>query len=272
MIEVTDAEIQSLTAAIMNRHGIDFTGYEPKSLKRRIIRALSVFKLQSIHELWVKILREKDFVPPFVNELSVGLTSMFRDPTFWKYLKSALPEIAKNKTSLQIWHAGCSTGEEVYTMGIVLNDAKLNIKASALATDMNTDALRHAELGKYHILKLKEYDLNYQKYGGRSSFATYYKEEEGYGYMDSKLIQHVKFQESNLITDTLKQKFDIIFCRNVMIYFDSGAKQMVLNKFYENLKPNGLLIIGYFDALVPVIDKDKFEMYSLPQKIFRKIN
>ncbi|MEQ8478088.1 protein-glutamate O-methyltransferase CheR [Fulvivirga sp.] len=272
MIEISDEEVNSLTAAIMKRHGIDFTCYEPKSLKRRVLRAMTVFKLTSIHELWIKILKEVDFVHPFINELSVGLTSMFRDPTFWLSLSKSLPTIVAEKGRINVWHAGCSTGEEVYTMNILIHELGLEGKVRSFASDMNTEALAQAKSGGYHILKLAEYEHNYKKFNERGSLSSYYKKEDKFGFMDSSLITNVRFEMSNLITDTNPNKYDIIFCRNVMIYFDSGAKRLVLDKFYQNLKPGGLLIIGFFDALVPIIDKEKFEFYDLNQKIFRRIN
>ncbi|MBL6447042.1 protein-glutamate O-methyltransferase CheR [Fulvivirga sp. 29W222] len=272
MIDISDEEINSLTAAIMQRHGVDFTCYEPKSLKRRIIRALSVFKLNSIHELWVKILKEKEFVSPFVNELSVGLTAMFRDPGFWIRLKDILPTLIGDKKSISIWHAGCSTGEEVFSLNILTREIGLEGRLRSLASDMNSDALKSAQEGKYHLLKLQDYDHNYLKYAGQGSLEKYYEQQGKVGAMDLSLIRDVKFKVSNLITDQNHEKYDIIFCRNVMIYFDSGAKKLVLNKFYDCLNTGGLLIIGFFDALVPIIDKERFEFYDLNQRIFRRIN
>lgn len=271
-ISISNEELDSLTAAIMKRHGIDFTGYEPKSLKRRVTRALSVFKLNSIHELWVKILRENDFIHPFINELSVGLTSMFRDPKFWVSLKKSLPILINEKRRLKVWHAGCSTGEEVYTLNILIRELGLEGKVSSYASDMNTDALEQAQKGAYHVLKLADYEDQYRKYNGKGSLSNYYKKEEKSGFMDLSLIRHVQFEMNNLITDDSNNKFDIIFCRNVMIYFDAGAKRLVLDKFYNSLKPGGLLIIGFFDALVPIIDKTRFEFFDLDQKIFKRIN
>ena len=272
-IEISKEELNSLTAAIMQRHGIDFTCYEPKSLKRRVVRALSVFDLGSIHELWVKILRDRDFVGQFVNEMSVGLTSMFRDPGFWIKLREILPGLISEKGSLQVWHAGCSTGEEVFTLNIVLRHLGLEGKVRSYATDMNTSALEQAKTGIYHVLKLDEYEHKYHKFTNNgSTLSRYYKRDGKYGHMDLSLVRFVKFEMSNLITDTNRNKYDIIFCRNVMIYFDAGAKKLVLEKFYNNLKPGGLLVIGFFDALAPIVDKTKFEFYDLDNKIFRKIS
>ena len=206
-----------------------------------------------------------------MNEMSVGLTSMFRDPKFWVKLKDTLPEVIAEKRNMNVWHAGCSTGEEVYTFNIILRQLGLEGRIKSYATDMNTSALEQAQKGVFHILKLHEYEHQYQKFEKNgTSLENFYRKEGKYGHMDLGLISHVKFEMSNLITDTNQNKYDIIFCRNVMIYFDNGAKKMVLDKFYDNLNPKGFLIIGFFDALAHIIDKSKFEFYDMDHKIFRK--
>ncbi|MEO1052546.1 MAG: CheR family methyltransferase [Bacteroidota bacterium] len=269
-VEISDEELNSLTSAIMTRHGVDFTSYEPKSLKRRVVRALSVFKLGSIHELWMKILKEADFVHPFVNELSVGLTAMFRDPQFWEKLSTILPGFVKERGRLDVWHAGCSTGEEVYTFNIMLRELGLDGAVKSYASDMNMDAVEQAKKGIYHMMKLAEYEHNYAKYNGSKSLADYYRKEDKYGTMDSSLTANVRFGKNNLITDKTLRKYDIVFCRNVMIYFDSNAKKLVLDKFYDCLRPGGLLIIGFLDLLLPVLDKSKFDFCDLGNKILKK--
>ena len=163
-IVISDEELKSLTDAIQQRHGIDFSCYEPKSLKRRVVRALHIFKLNAVHELWIKILKDREFIYPFMDEISVGLTSMFRDPVLWKKLRHLLNEEWSNKTSLNLWHAGCSSGEEIYTMGIVLKESTFRKPVSALATDISNQAMETAKKGEYHSIKLEEYDKNYTQF------------------------------------------------------------------------------------------------------------
>lgn len=270
-MEISDEELKSLTTAILNRHGLDFTCYEPKSLKRRLIRSLSQFGLGSIHELWVKILKEPDFIHPLVDELSVGLTSMFRDPRLWVRIKDVTTAKLEKQGSLDVWHAGCSTGEEIFTYNIVLEELGIRGRVKSLASDMSENAVGTAQKGVYDTVKIKEYEKQYRKYNPRGRFNKYYESFEKHAEMDQSLLTNVTFTQSNLITDNMKGKYDIIFCRNVMIYFDSIAKVKVLNKFYDNLKEDGMLIIGFFDSLVPVMDKKKFDFFDLNHKIFRKI-
>jgi len=269
--DLSDAEIDSLTDAIFKRHGIDFTGYEMKSLKRRVLRILHLHKLSSIHELWAKILKEKDFVHEVVNEISVGLTSMFRDPELWVHLKERILPSLATKPGINIWHAGCSSGEEIYTMAIVLKEIGLLSKAKALATDINSDALKTAKEGSFHKIKMIEYTNHYDKYNPKGKFSDYYKVEDSYAHMFLTLNQHVTFNQHNLITQPMPKKFDIIFCRNVMIYFDQPTKEKLLQQFHQALNPGGYFIIGFFDSVVSLIDKNMFAFEHPNLRIYRKM-
>ncbi|HLT73117.1 MAG TPA: CheR family methyltransferase [Cyclobacteriaceae bacterium] len=270
--EITDEELRSLSEAIQKRHGIDFTCYEPKSLKRRILRALSTFKFNSVHELWVKILKEPAFIYPFLDEISVGLTSMFRDPVLWIRLKQMLTQELRVRERLSIWHAGCSTGEEVYTMGIVLRESGFPGKVSAWATDISKQAMEVSKKGEYATMKVTEYEDNYRKYQPLGSLSSYFSSsEEGNILMDNSLIAHVTFDYHNLITDSFPTGFDIIFCRNVMIYFDVNTKRKLFEKFHASLNPDGLLIFGFYDAVFPLMDGEKFRLLDMDSKIFQRV-
>jgi chemotaxis protein methyltransferase CheR len=270
-IDITDEELKSLTDAIRQRHGIDFSCYEPKSLKRRVVRALHILKICSIHELWVKILKDHSFIYPFMDEISVGLTSMFRDPVLWKKLSYLVKTNFFKKDELSIWHAGCSTGEEVFTMGVVLKESNVTKKITGLATDISNMALSNAKTGEYNQIKLEEYERNYRAFNPAGSLKKYITENGGSGTMDPSLISHVSFEHHNLITGSFHRKFDIIFCRNVMIYFDNEAKRKLFEKFHTSLNPNGLFVIGFYDAVLPMIDDSKFKVLDMDAKIFQKI-
>lgn len=269
--DVSDEEIRSLTNSILVRYGLDFTCYEPKSLKRRIVRILNLFNLTSVHELWVKFLRDQNFVHTFMNELSVGMTSMFRDPILWKSLKRIVNHYQKNQT-IKIWHSGCSTGEEVFSMGILLRELKMQEKSTAYCTDINLVAMDEAQQGVYHKIKMIENERNYKEYNIYGDFSKYYQAQSTTVQMDISLINHATFAYQNLITDTFSSGFDIIFCRNVMIYFDNAAKTKLLDKFYKALNPGGLFIIGFFDTMGYLMDDRHFKMIDEQAKIFQKIN
>jgi len=268
---ISDEELKSLTDAINQRHGIDFSCYETKSLKRRVGKAMSVFNINSMHELWVKILRERDFIYPFMDEISVGLTSMFRDPVLWKKLKEVLTNEWAKRRDLIIWHSGCSSGEEVYTMGIVIKESKFSGRVSATATDISMQSIEKAKKGEYHSLKIDEYEKNLRIYNPESRLSNYSKEVDKSLLMNKDLINHVAFEYHNLITDPFIKKYDIIFCRNVMIYFDNGAKRKLMDKFHDSLNQGGFLIIGFYDAIMQLVDITKFKIYDAESKIFQKM-
>ncbi len=271
IITISDEELKSLTDAIHQRHGIDFSCYEPKSLKRRVVRVLHIFKLNAVHELWIRILKDREFIYPFMDEISVGLTSMFRDPVLWKKLRYMLGTHFASNQELNLWHAGCSTGEEVYTMGIVLRESGFKKPVHALATDISNQAMATAKSGEYHLLKLDEYDKNYRQFNPVASLVKYYNKYGVNGTMDTSLIKHAGFEHHNLITGSFTRKFDIIFCRNVMIYFDNDAKRKLFDKFYASLNPDGLFIIGFYDAVLPLVDASKFKVLDMDAKIFQKV-
>ena len=269
-IVISDEELKSLTDAIHQRHGIDFSCYEPKSLKRRVVRALHIFKLNAVHELWIRILKDRSFIYPFMDEISVGLTSMFRDPVLWKKMRHLLQGDWCGKNNLSLWHAGCSTGEEVYTMGILLRESGYTKPVSALATDISHQAMETAKKGEYHKMKFEEYNQNYVQFNPAGTIRKYYTEKDSSVQMNLDLISHVTFAYHNLITDAFNRKFDVIFCRNVMIYFDNAAKLRLFDKFHEALNPGGLFIIGFYDAVLPMVDPSKFRILDMDAKIFQK--
>ncbi len=269
--DISEEEMNSLTQSILTRYGIDFVCYEPKSLRRRIIRVLNLFNLPSIHELWVQFLRDPKFIHEFMNEISVGMTSMFRDPILWTSLKKLVSREYGNSKSLSVWHAGCSTGEEVYSFGILLQETQLQDRAKALATDINIKAIEEAKDGVYHKIKMIENESNYREFNPGRDLSTYFTTDGKHVLMNRQLIAHVTFGYQNLITDPCPSGFDIIFCRNVMIYFDVTAKSKILAKFYHALNPGGYLVIGFFDTMSYLIDNDKFKLVDEGAKIFQRL-
>jgi len=269
MSDITKAEIDSFTGVLFQKYGLDFTCYEPQSLKRRITRVLHILKCGSIHELWARMLKDKSLLSTFMDELSVGLTSMFREPHVWSRLRSIFHSYGYDKIS--IWNAGCSTGEEVYTLAIVLKEMNLLDNANILATDMNQTALSVARSGIYHKIKMVEYERKYKEYNKFSDFSKFYDvEDENHIKMKNELIKNVRFNYHNLITDAFIGKYDFIFCRNVMIYFDYNMKDILLKKFYEQLKPGGYLVIGFYDSILPPEEKKKYNSDLSNLRVFKK--
>lgn len=266
--DVSDEEVRSLTQSILLRYGVDFTGYEPKSLRRRIVRILNLYSFGSIFELWSRLLKDPSFIYIFMNEISVGMTSMFRDPILWRTLRQKLKTDYANKDGIRIWHAGCSTGEEVYSMGILFKEVALNTKYTALATDISQESIQTARKGVYHKLKMLENESNYRLYNPAGDFSQYCSTSGQDAVMNHALVDHCDFQYHNLITDPVQGRYDIIFCRNVMIYFDTAAKEKLLDKFYDALKPGGYLIIGFYDTMLSIINQQKLKIADEEAKIF----
>ena len=271
-MEISDEEVRSLSSAIQKRYGVDFTCYEIRSLKRRIIRIINKHKLGSLFGLWEKVLKDPTFVEEFTNEISVGLTSLFRDPPLWQFLRDYITDFfdVKNNSRLNIWHAGCSTGEEVYSMGIVLNEIKKSIFTHALATDMNTDSISTAKNGEYNLATYPDYSNNYKVYNKRGFFDVHVTKSEKTYKFNPDLIRHVDFKEHNLVTDTYNGRYDIIFCRNVLIYFDAATKGRILQQFYDVLNKDGLLIIGFFDSFIPFSNDKLFSYLNTDVRVLKK--
>lgn len=269
--EITDEEMHAIQDAIMKRYGIDFFNYEPKSFKRRLQRIYRKFNFKSSFDLWSRTLKDKDFVYDFINEVSVGLTSLFRDPEFWQTFKDVCKEHLSDQYRINVWHAGCSSGEEIYTSAIVWDELGFTGKVKSIATDISSNALKQAESGKIIQAKLPEYERNLNRYSPSARLDKYFTEGKEEIVFKPKFLEKVTFRNSNLIMEEYgENQYDIIFCRNVLIYFDGPAKEKVIEKIYKALKPGGFLIIGFLDSMLSYLDEDRFEYYDLRQRIFRK--
>jgi chemotaxis protein methyltransferase CheR len=266
---ISDEELISINRAIHTRYGMDFSNYEPTSFKRRIARVIDKYALESSLGLWRKLINDKDFIFTFIDEITVGLTEMFRNSNFWiKLRKDILPDL-QLKQSFSIWHAGCSTGEEVYSMAITLSEENLLPRAQVVATDLNSQSVKAAQVGMFSDYYTKTYHTNYNTSGGKKALTDYYTLVEGNMHFNQLNTQNFHFYQHNLVKDPMSQQFDIIFCRNVMIYFDEVLKMQALRLFYTSLKDDGYFIIGYYDAL-PKGYQQFFALADPTTKIFRK--
>ena len=267
--EISDEELDSLTNAIKLRYGIDFTNYEKASLKRGFTRLIQKHELDNLIGLWSKIMKDKEFLLSCIDGLTVNLTELFRNPEIWIKMKDdVLPKLETN-LNLNFWHAGCSSGEEVYTMAMVLQDKKLLHKSSALATDLSTSILDQAKRGEYATLQVNKYLKASRQYCSEANLNDWFEMGTQTSYVKEKYKKHVKFERHNLVQDPMNKTFDMIFCRNVMIYFDDILKMKVLKLFHSSLKEIGFFIIGYYDML-PLAHKELFEVYDSQTRIYRK--
>lgn len=270
-IEISDEELKALTSAIKKRYDIDFTNYEVKSLKRGFKRLIIKHKLGSILGLWTKVLRDQEYFKSCIDDLTVNLTELFRNPEIWKKMHDDVLLQYQDNQQIKVWHAGCSTGEEVYTMAIVMNDKKLLKKTQVLATDLSSRALASAIEGEYSDILVKRYADSFAKYLDGSDINTCFEESEKGWRVKDMLRKHIEFKQHNLVQDGMNKKFDMIFCRNVMIYFDENLKNKVLKLFHEALAPGGYLIIGYYDMITEE-SKKIFELYDSTTRIYKKVD
>lgn len=263
-------EISLLLDAIYRKYGYDFRDYSTASIKRRILRRLSMSGLKSISELQHKIIYDESFFTSLLHDLSVNFTEMFRDPSFYHVLrKKIIPEL-NDLPFLKIWHAGCATGEEVYSVAIVLKEEGLYNRTQIYATDFNEKVIQKAKEGIYDIERLKMYTQNYQKAGGLASFADYYTARYEYVLMKKSLKKNITFSDHNLVTDGVFGEMNMILCRNVLIYFSRELQNRVFRLFKESLSNGGFLCVGTKESIRFSDISDDFEDVAKKEKIYRK--
>ncbi len=269
--EISDEEMNSLTVALKQRYGIDFTNYELKSLKRGIARLISKHNFGSLLGLWGKVLKDREFFHACIDDLMVNLTELFRNYEVWEKMKQSILPSINVRTTLNVWHAGCSTGEEIYTMLIVLDEAGLLTRSSITATDLSSVALAKAMEGKYSQILWPKYLNSYQKYNPKGNLGKYFVgQNEDYVRIKDDYKKYISFQRHNLVHDRIDKKFHLIFCRNVMIYFDDVLKMKVLKLFHESLDDDGFFVIGYYDML-PDQSKELFVLHDPVTRIYKKV-
>lgn len=269
-IVVSDVELNSFITAVKTRFGIDFSNYEKKSLKRGLARLMMKNQVESIMSLWGKMLRDKSMLYRYVDELLVNLTEFFRNAEFWVKYKEQVVTALSAKQEIKIWHAGCSTGEEVYTNKIVFKESFMLHKLYIWATDLSSKALAKAMEGAYHKLSWSKYLKAYKKYNEEGKPERYFNEEKKQFIVQTQLQKNISFQKHNLVQDPIEDTFDAIFCRNVMIYFDDILKLKVLQSFHQHLEKDGFLIIGYYDML-PEEARKLYKLFCASTRIYQKI-
>ena len=263
-------EIDLLLQAISRKYGYDFRNYAKASIKRRIMNVLSSSGLKTISEMQHKLLYEKEFFDTLLVKLSVNVTEMFRDPSFYKALREEVIPQLKPRPFIKIWHAGCATGEEVYSMAILLKEENLYEKSWIYATDFNEQVLKKAREGIYPIDMLKKYSYNYQRAGGAASLADYYTARYDFVIMENSLKRNIVFSDHNLVTDGVFAETDLILCRNVLIYFDAKLQNHVFKLFRDSLSEQGFLCLGSKETVKFSEYADDFEDTVGKEKIYRK--
>ena len=269
--ELERTEIELLLEGIYRHYGFDFRDYAFSSLRRRLWKQIRAEGLDTISALQTRVLHDTAAMERLLENLSVNVTSRFRDPSFYKVLREEVVPLLRTYPFIRIWHAGCSTGEEVYSMAILLLEEGLYERARIYATDINESVLASARSGIFPIDKMQEYTQNYLRAGGKRSFSQYYTAAYDGALFNPTLRERVVFAQHNLASDRSFAEFNVIVCRNVMIYFDRTLQNRVHELFYESLPMYGLLALGSKESLRLSPLEARYEVIHAREKIYKKV-
>ncbi|MGB5157233.1 MAG: protein-glutamate O-methyltransferase CheR [Desulfobacterales bacterium] len=263
-------EVKLLLEAIYLKYGYDFRNYSMASIKRRLFHRLLASELKSLSEMQYKLLYDTAFFETILLDLSINVTEMFREPSLYLALRTKVVPVLETYPFIKIWNAGCSSGEEVYSMAILLKEEGLYQRAQIYATDFNEVILNKAKEGIFSIDCMKKYTFNYIKAGGKYSFSDYYTAKYDSAIIERDLKTNVVFADHNLVTDGVFGEMNLIMCRNVLIYFDRKLQNRVLNLFCESLCHGGFLCLGSKESLRFSECADDFENVVKGEVIYRK--
>ncbi len=264
-------EIELLLEAVYRHYGFDFRGYAYASLRRRAWKRIQAERLETVSDLQAAVLHDPEVLNRLLDDLSVNVTAMFRDPNFFLVFREKVVPVLRTYPFFRIWHAGCSTGEEVFSMAILLEEEGLYDRARVYATDMNERVLRQARAGIFPLERMQEYTDNYIRAGGRRSFSEYYTAGYDGALFDPALLRNVVFAQHNLVTDRSFSEFNAILCRNVLIYFDKSLQTRVHRLFYDSLAKFGVLALGGKETLRFSAFEECFEPLAPAEKVYRKV-
>lgn len=264
-------EIELLLEGIYRFYGFDFRNYALSSIRRRILHRLRAERLGSISALQEKVLHDPRYLELLIEDFSINVTEMFRDPSFFLSFRTRIVPLLRELPSLRIWHAGCSTGEEVYSMAILLHEEGLYDKTLLYATDLNERVLKQAESGLCSLKKMQTYTKNYWMAGGTKAFSEYYRALDDHVKFHPFLQENIVFAQHNLATDRSFNEFHVIICRNVMIYFDESLQNRVHNLFYDSLSLSGFLGLGSREGIAFTNHARCYEEFDAAEKLYRKI-
>ena len=268
--EIEDIEVSLLLEGIFRRYGYDFRHYSPASIRRRIKHFMARTDLVKITDATERVLHEQEFFQQLLEDFSIPVTEMFRDPEVYAFLRQEIIPFLRTYPFLKVWHAGCASGEEVYSLAILLKEEGLYDRTTIYATDFNELVLEKARQGVYHIRDVKRYLDNYHHAGGPGSLQDYFDAHYDSVIMAKSLKKNITFARHNLATDQVFGEMHLVLCRNVMIYFDRKLQGRVLNLFDESLIRGGFLCLGKKETLrfSPVVDR--FQAVDTKMQIYRK--
>lgn len=266
-----DAEIDLLLEDLLEMYGYDFSDYARASLKRRMNRLFQLDRFPSFAEFRFKLRSDPEYLRRFVAEVSVNVTEMFRDPLFYRTLREEVLPVLATHPLIRIWHAGCATGEEVYSMAIMLKEANLLHKSLLYATDINPNALSKLKTGIFSAAPMRQYSDNYRMSGGKLDFSSYYTAHYDRVKFHDLLGQKIIASTHNLVSDSSFNEFQLILCRNVLIYFNKELQDRALELFDQSLESLGFLALGAKETVRFSSIAKKYRQLENKEKIWRKI-
>ncbi|MHB1073656.1 MAG: CheR family methyltransferase [Gemmatimonadaceae bacterium] len=264
-------EIELLLEGVFRHYGFDFREYAYSSIRRRLWKRIQAEGLSSVSELQALVLHVPEAMERLLLDLSVSVTSMFRDPGFYVAFREKVVPLLRTYPFIRVWHAGCSTGEEVYSTAILLEEEGLLDRTRIYATDINDVVLQKARAGIFPLDRMQEYTENYIRAGGKRAFSEYYTAMYDGALFSPALTRNVVFAQHNLVTDRSFAEFTVIFCRNVLIYFDRELQNRVHNLFYDSLVTFGVLVLGAKESLRFSKYEPCYERLDRTEKIYRKV-
>ena len=268
---VEEVELDLLLEGIYRRYGIDFRNYSRASLARRVARCIKAEKLKTLSSLQDRVLHDAQALGRFVACVSVHSTAMFRDPDFYLAFRERLAPELRRLPSLRLWHAGCSTGEEVYSIAILLLEEGLLDRTRIYATDMNESGLMQAREGVYPLRKMEEYAANHRQAGGKRALSKYYGRRGEVALFDPALQRDIVWATHNLVTDASFNEFQVVLCRNVMIYFNPTLQRRVHSLLYDSLAHGGYLALGRQESIDLTGYEPHYAVVDRIAKIYRKL-
>ena len=271
LIKLEDIEIDLLLEGLYRAHGFDFRDYSRASIKRRILSLMLAEKLATVSAFQNKVLHDAACLDRFLMGLSVHATEMFRDPSFYVTFRKRVVPLLRTYPTVQIWIAGCSTGEEVYSLAILLEEERIYQKCRIYATDISQSVLRRARDGIFPLAAMRDYTANYHKAGGAQEFSDYYTAQYDSVIFSSALKSNLVFSEHNLATDGSFNEFQVVLCRNVMIYFNKDLQARVHNLLYESLSMFGVFGLGNKESLKFTPRAESYQHLNETDKLYRKV-
>lgn len=265
-------EIELLLEGVFRHYGFDFRAYAYASIRRRLWKRVEGEGLRTISALQDRILHDPEAMERLLLDLSVNVTAMFRDPSFYREFREHVVPLLRTYPFIRIWHAGCSTGEEVFSMAILLEEEGLYDRARLYATDINDVVLQRAKQGIFPLDRMQEYTENYLRAGGKHSFSEYYTAKYDGALFSPALTRNIVFSQHNLVTDRSFSEFHVIFCRNVLIYFDKTLQNRVHSLFYDSLVMFGIMALGSKESLKFSQYEPCYEKLSATEKLYRKVH